>query len=368
MKHYIPWVLMFAAAEAVLTLLQFACRKRTIKKGWRAALIAAKALGAIACAALVLGGPVALRPVQIPMVAVYAALLPDAAADALYAAFCALKKKQRAFAPVKILSLVLGVAFFVFGTVNMQTVRPVYREYRSAKLSHTYTVAFAADMHVGSAQSMETTEKTIAAMKAENPDFVILGGDITDDYTTKEEMERTYRLFGEMGVPVYFIFGNHEVVQHAEYMKDGRLHYTEEELVQTMKDNGITVVADAYVTLGDDLLLLGREDAAATALRKDIGDLANPDPAKFLLVADHQPTKAKDNLTAGTDLQLSGHTHAGQLFPCGLMMSLVSYNCGNYDLGNGANLYVSAGACGWRAPFRTESGCHFEMVTLGPEE
>ncbi len=366
MEHYISWILLFAVAEAALTLIQFACRKRTVKKGWRAALIAAKALIAVACAALVMAGPVFLRPVQVPMVALYAALLPDAAADAVYAAFCAVAKKKRAFAPVKILSLVFSMSFFVFGTVNMRTVRPAYHTYRSAKLSRTYTVAFAADLHVGSSQSMATTEKTIAAMKAQNPDFIILGGDITDDYTTKEEMERTYRLFGETGVPVYFIFGNHEVVQHAEYMKGG-LHYTEKELLQTMERNGITVVADEYVELGDDLLLLGREDAAAPELRKDIRDLANPDPGKFLLVADHQPTKAKDNLTAGTDLQLSGHTHAGQLFPCGLFFSFVSYNCGNYDLGNGAAMYVSSGASGWRVPFRTERGCHFEVVTLAPD-
>ncbi|MBR2589388.1 MAG: metallophosphoesterase [Clostridia bacterium] len=366
MKIFFPWIAMFAAVQCALTLIQWLLRKKQIKKSLRIIIIIAKALIAIACAVLVLAGPVFFRPVQPVMVVIYAVLFMDAFAEVIYAIYLACTKKERKFVPLKLLSLILGILFFVYGTVNMEIITPQYHTYSSAKIKEEHTIIFAADMHVGSAQSMETTAKMIEAMKAENPDYIILGGDITDDYTSKEDMEKTYRLFGETGVPVYFIFGNHEVVQHAEYMKNG-LPYTEEELVQTMEANGITVLADAYADLAPDLLLLGREDAAAKELRKDIGTLPNPAPDKYLVVADHQPTEAKDNLAAGTDLQLSGHTHAGQLFPNGFFFSFVSYTRGNYDLGEGANMYVSSGTSGWRVPFRTESHCHYEVIHLQPE-
>ena len=366
MKLYLFWALAFVCVQAVLTFAQFCLKRITVKKGVRAILIAAKALVAIAFAALVLGGPVFLRPVQPLMVVLYAVLLPDAAAEILYCIYLAVRKRPRRFAAVKALSLLFGVLFFVYGTVNMEIIRPDTHVYTSTKLTQTHKIVFVADMHVGSSQNFSTTEKMIAAIRDEQPDAVILGGDITDDYTEKEEMEETYRLFGGIGAPVYFIFGNHEVVQHEKYMKNG-LQYTEAELVAAIEKNGITVLADEYAELAPDLLLLGREDAALPDVRKAISALPNPAPEKFLLVADHQPTKAKDNLAAGTDLQLSGHTHAGQLFPNGLFVSLVSYSRGDYDLGGGSTMLVSPGACGWRVPFRTQAHCRYEVITLQPE-
>lgn len=366
MKLYLWWTLLFVCVQAVLTAAQFLLRKKNIKKRTRAVLISAKALIAIACAAIVMGGPVFFRPVQPLMVMIYVVLFADAAAEILYSVYLAVRKRERKIAAVKVLSLVFGVLFFAYGTVNMQIVRPNAHTYVSPKLTDTHKIVFVADLHVGSAQPFDVTKKMIAAICDEQPDAVILGGDITDDYTEKEEMEETYRLFGSVGAPVYFIFGNHEVVQHEKYMKNG-LHYTESELVETMEKNGITVLADEYADIAPDLLLLGREDAAVPELRRKIAELRNPAPEKFLLIADHQPTLAKDNLAAGTDLQLSGHTHAGQLFPNGLFFSLFSYTRGDYDLGGGKTLLVSSGACGWRVPFRTESHCCYEVITLQPE-
>ena len=366
MKVFFFWTLAFVCVQAALTSVQFRLNKKNVRKTVHAALIAAKALIACACAALVMGGPVFLRPVQPLMVVLYAVLLTDAAAEALYCICLAVSGRRRKFAVCKAVSLVFGVLFFVYGTVNMQIVRPNAYVYSSPKLTSTHKIVFVADLHVGSSQPFRTTEKMIAAIRDEHPDAVILGGDITDDYTEKQEMEETYRLFGEIGAPVYFIFGNHEVVQHEKYMKNG-LHYTEQELVGAMQRSGITVLSDEYAVLAPDLLLLGREDAAVPQIRKPIGDLQNPAPEKFLIVADHQPTLARDNLAADTDLQLSGHTHAGQFFPNGLFFSLVSYTLGEYDLGEGSTLLVSPGASGWRVPFRTQSHCRYEVITLQPE-
>ena len=150
-------------------------------------------------------------------------------------------------------------------------------------------------------------------------------------------------------------------------MKNG-LNYTEAELVDAIESNGITVVADEFVSLAPDLLLLGREDAAVPEKRMDISSLYNPAPEKFLITADHQPIKAKENLEAGTDLQLSGHTHAGQLFPNGFFFSFASYTKGEYKLADGKYMCVSSGASGWRFPFRTEAHCNYEVVTLKPAE
>ena len=303
MKIYGTWIALFFIVQALLTAVQYFTARKLVKLPLRIVLILAKALIAAAFALLVMAGPVFLRPVQAVLTAIYAALLPDAAADLLT---LILYRKKRRFAHLRIASLILGAAFFVYGTVNMQIVTPEYHTLSSPKLSESHRVVFVSDLHVGSSQSFDTTRRTIEKIGAEHPDFVILGGDITDDYTTKAEMEETYRLFGALGVPVYYIDGNHEIVQHPEYAE---IEYTYDELLDALEQNGIAILRDEYAELSSDLLLLGREDLADSSKRQPV---AEPDTEQFLLVADHQPTSIEEHLELGADLQLSGHTHAGQ--------------------------------------------------------
>lgn len=362
MNIFIVFTLWFLAAEALVTLAGLPLRRRSLKPAGRAALIAGKALLAILFAFLVLAGPVQLRAVQPLMMALYVALLADAAADALCSLFFALRKKERSFPAVRTAGLVLGVLFFAFGVLNMETVKPQYHTYTSEKLSEAHTVVFLADLHVGSAQPFSVTEKTIAEIKALRPDATVLGGDIVDDYTTKEEMEATFRLFAGFETPVYFVYGNHDRQGHAQYA--GGRKFTPEELEAALAENGVILLRDAYAEIAPDLLLLGREDMSEAG-RAEIAALTNPAPEKYLITADHQPNDFKNNLAAGTDLQLSGHTHAGQLFPLGLLYPLIGYCVGDYTEGN-AVMNVSPGACGWRMPLRTENGCRYEVISLQP--
>ena len=361
MNIFVLWTLLFIAAEAIVFIVQFLLRKKEIKPVVRGVIIALKALFAIAFAVLVLAGPVVLRPVQPFLIALYAALLTDAFGDAIYSIYCSVSKKERKFGEFKAISLVLGVLFFVYGTVNMQVVLPNEHTYTSTKLTSQHKIVFAADIHVGSAQSMETFRKTAEAMAEEKPECIILGGDITDDYTTKEEMLETFKTFGELGVPVYYLYGNHDRQKHAEYANG--VQFTAQELEDAIKSNGITVLKDEYVELAPDLLLLGREDMSETRAKAE--ELSNPSPDKYLIVADHQPFDFEENIKTGADLQLSGHTHAGQLFPLKFFYSLIGYAYGDFE-NDEAVMNVSSGVCGWRVPFRTDSHCHYEVVYLEP--
>ena len=364
MHPIVIFLFWFFAAEALLTALRLALKKRKLKTGARIALAAAKALLGIAFGALVLAGPVFLRFAQPFMMALYVALLADAAADLLYTVVCALRKRERSFKTATALSLVFGILLFSYGTCNMQIVTPRHHTYTSEKLTDTHTLVFLADLHVGSAQSFAVTEKTINEIKALQPDCIIMGGDIVDDYTTKEEMEQTFALFADFENPVYFVYGNHDRQGHAEYA--GGRKFTEAELEQAMEKNGVIVLKDEYVQLSPDLLLLGREDLTEGDGRAAIETLPNPAPEAYLLVVDHQPGDVKNNAKTGMDLQLSGHTHAGQLFPLKALYSAIGYVYGDYDVGD-AVLNVSAGACGWRMPLRTDAHCNYEVVTLQPQ-
>ncbi len=358
-------ILLFAVSEVIITAVQFFLRKKNIKTSRRFILVAVKALTAIAFAVLPLAGPVFMRPAQPIMMAAYIALLADAAADLICTLCYVLSKKERKFAVSKAVSLVFGILLFAYAVFNMETVKPNYHTYTSEKLQSEHTFVFIADLHTGSAQPFNVTEKTVSAVKALNPDFTVLGGDITDDYTTKEEMIETFRLFKDFETPVYYIYGNHDRQGHAEYANG--LQYTEEEFEKAMRDCNIIILKDEYARIAPDLLLLGREDMTEES-RADISSLENPDPGAYLVTADHQPADFKNNTAAGTDLQISGHTHAGQLFPLKFLYSLIGgYVHGDYKEGN-AVLNVSSGACGWRMPFRTDAHCNYEVITLKPAD
>ena len=261
-------------------------------------------------------------------------------------------KKEYKFKTYSLLSFILCTLFLIYGIINMQIVNPKYLNFESNKLKHDYKIAFMADLHIGSSQSIDISKKTINKIKEENPDFIFLGGDIIDSYTKKEEMIEVLNEFKDFNNPIYFIYGNHDV----------ELTFGASEFEKCLKDNNILIIKDEYVKLAADLTLLGREDDSISD-RIDIEKLVNPYDDTYLIALDHQPFKFKDNCKAKIDLQLSGHTHAGQLFPLRMIYDTRIPAYGTYYNGD-AILNVSSGASGWLFTLRTEVGCQFEIINL----
>ena len=143
METYGTWIALFLIVQAALTAAQFFTTRKPMKVPLRIVLIAVKALTAVAFALLVMAGPVFLRPVQPLLTAIYAVLLPDAAADLIS---LIVYGKKRKFAHLRITSLILGTAFFVYGTVNMQIVSPEHHVLASPKLTETHRVVFLSDL------------------------------------------------------------------------------------------------------------------------------------------------------------------------------------------------------------------------------
>jgi len=76
----------------------------------------------------------------------------------------------------------------------------------------------------------------------------------------------------------------------------------------------------------------------------------------------------EDTAASGADLQLSGHTHAGQLFPLRLIYNLTGYDAYGFYQHGDTTTYVSAGASGWNFPFRTEAQCQYDVIEFQPEK
>jgi len=303
---------------------------------------------------------------EYPFAALYLALVPDISTD-IFSFFISVFRKDRVNHRLKpIMTAVLTAVFTLYNIINMQTITARYHRISSPKLKQEYRLIFFADLHYGSAQSTKTVDKALDEIKDLHPDYLLLGGDITDENTEKEEMEYIYSKISSLDIPVYFIYGNHDRQEKAEE-KLGARKYSEDELENVILSNGINILYESFVEINDDLILLGREDPSHPDKRKEVKDLPSFPQDRYLLVVDHTPYQNDEIIELKADLQLSGHTHAAQFFPIVTIYKILDLNVyGDYYIGN-THLYVSSGISGWALPLRSEEHCNYEVVDLMPE-
>lgn len=129
-------------------------------------------------------------------------------------------------------------------------------------------------------------------------------------------------LFNQLGrltkiAPVYFVYGNHE----------NKIKFTRNKLNHKITKNNITILNDQEVQL-NNITLIGRKDYTNKNQKKTKDyNLTNK---TCNIVLDHQPQGTKENIKNNVDLQLSGHTHNGQMFPLSYSYHLQPDFAGNY--------------------------------------
>lgn len=176
-------------------------------------------------------------------------------------------------------------------------------------------------------------------------------------------MEEICKMLGELGAPVYFIYGNHDLQLSASDV--GGRTYSDDELKNAIESNGIIILRDEYVTIDDDLVILGRDDFSSD--KKSVEDLPEIPSERYFITVDHAPYQYDDIVKTGADLQLSGHVHAAQLFPLSILYTFKVDNIyGSYRMGS-TDIYVSSGFSVWAFPFRTEAHCNYEVIILKPD-
>ena len=265
-----------------------------------------------------------------------------------------------------IFACIVMIIIFAYGTINSQTIKPNYLTLDSHKIKKDHTFVFMSDIHYPTAQFKSSVKSALDEIKKLNPEFILLGGDITDEFTTYEDMKEIYESIGALQIPTFYIYGNHDRQNRA--YKIGRKRFDVDELEKVIKDNGITILKDKWQQVSEDLIIVGREDVSEKQSRKEVRDIKNWPEDAYVICVDHSPYQKEDMMETGADLQLSGHTHAGQLFPLKTIYKpAVKYVYGKYLINNSPYnkyLYVSSGFSGWVLPFRNEEHCNYEVINL----
>ncbi len=234
-----------------------------------------------------------------------------------------------------------------------------------------YRIVMIADMHYGISLDNEQLLAQCKAINAENPDLIVLCGDLVDGDTSKEQMLELYRALAtlESRYGTYYVHGNHDL----PFALDSYT-FTAKELTDAILQSGIHILEDETVQITEDLVLIGRADRSAHLLgrdaRADLDSLfARVDREDYVLVLDHQPNEYDQNRQAGSDLILSGHTHGGQLFPINWIQEAIPFNDGVYGLyalGGNTHAIVTSGFATWNYPTKTAAPCEYVVIDLIP--
>lgn len=218
-------------------------------------------------------------------------------------------------------------------------------------------IVMASDIHLGTIIGSKRFCKIVKKINTLEPDLVLLPGDIVDEDlgpVIKENLgEALKSIKSKYGI--YAITGNHEYIGGVEaaYLY--------------MSNHNVEVLRDSAVQVNNCLYLVGREDRSinqfAGKKRKSLAELLDKvDINKPIILMDHQPFQLNEASENKVDLQLSGHTHHGQLWPFNyITKAIYQLSWGYLKLGN-THFYVSSGAGTWGPPVRT--GNHPEIVQI----
>lgn len=266
-----------------------------------------------------------------------------------------------------IFPILCTVAIIAYGGYNIRhVVRQEYTVTTEKTIpSEGYRVAVLSDIHYSLLDNRQAMEEMAEKISAEQVDVVILCGDIVDERTSKEKMEEVFRILGQIqsNQGIYYVYGNHDTAQYSEDPP-----FSEAELQHAIEVNGIQILADEKVEFENGLTLIGRQDrslgpAAPQELTDGIVE------SQYILLADHQPYELEAKAEAGVDLQVSGHTHNGQIFPIGLFSRILHMDDLQYGMAQVGDMtaIVTSGVTGWGYPIRTEGQSEYVIIHIEKE-
>lgn len=262
-----------------------------------------------------------------------------------------------------IISVIISAAIVIYGYTNIHNIIRTTYTIQTDKLSEDYKVILITDVHYGTVMNKSDIQNICKRINKENADLIILGGDIVDERTTADQMYEVIEALSTIKNTdgIYLVNGNHDLQQ---YSSDKALSDTE--YLSMVAANNIYYIEDKVVEINDEITLIGRQDYSYSD-RADINTLMkNVDKDKYIICADHQPVEYKESSKAGIDLNVSGHTHAGQIYPVGYFIKFMKtadlyYGIKDVD---GMKGIVSSGICGWGFPIRTQEHCEYVVINL----
>ncbi|MGW9177230.1 metallophosphoesterase [Streptomyces decoyicus] len=222
------------------------------------------------------------------------------------------------------------------------------------RAAHGFRIAVVSDIHLGPILGRAHTRRVVETINRTAPDLVAIVGDLVDGSVTDlaPAAEPLRGLRSRYGA--YFVTGNHEYYSGAAPWVDH------------IRELGIHPLENARTELpGFDLAgvndVTGQTEQAGPDYDLALG---GRDPSRAVVLMAHQPVTIHDTVRFGVDLQLSGHTHGGQMWPFTYVAAATNPTIAGLERYGDTQLYVTRGAGAWGPPVRLGAPPDVTVVEL----
>ncbi len=247
----------------------------------------------------------------------------------------------------------------VYSIVEANMVRVRHVELPTPKLHRRIRIAQISDVHLGMSVGRMRLARIVRLVESAKPDLIVSTGDLVD--SSLHGSEQLAGLLEGMEAPLgkFAVTGNHEYYAGLP------------QALEFTRRAGFEMLRDRLVRVTDGLTIAGFDDPAEMwggGRRPDQeAVLRGADPDDFVLALYHRPPRRPDPMPL-RDLQLSGHTHNGQIFPFTVFIWLYyAYPCGLSEPSPGHYLYTSRGTGTWGPPMRFLNPPEVTVIDLVPE-
>lgn len=243
----------------------------------------------------------------------------------------------------------LGYGYYNFKHPKTKTIDITIN--KKAEVPSLKVVAIS-DIHLGFGTDKAALSNYVKLINAQNPDLVLIGGDLIDNSVEPLRTEKMNEELDLLEAPlgVYMALGNHEYISGIK------------ESIDFIKSTSIRILSDSLITLPNDIQLIGRDDRHNHHRQSLDLIVQKADTSKPIILIDHQPYNLEETVKSGVDLQFSGHTHQGQVWPMSLLTKYLFDISYGYDKRGNTHFYVSSGLSLWGPPFRI--GTNSELVVF----
>ncbi len=196
-------------------------------------------------------------------------------------------------------------------------------------------IAMVGDLHLGYLINRDDAQRMVDLIVEQKPDLILFVGDLLDSSIEPVQEERMDEELRRLHAPlgVYSCTGNHEY------------RYEAERKIQWLNDAGITMLRDSAVLIDSAFYVVGREDFVFSDRLplSEILNRQNVNVSRPVIVLNHNPNDLDEEVNAGADIALYGHTHHGQAFPGNIATRLVFEVAYGYARKGNTHVYVTSG-------------------------
>lgn len=237
------------------------------------------------------------------------------------------------------------VSLLLYGFTNSNNIRITKLELNINKKANnlkSLNIMAISDIHLGSIIGRLKINQIATYANKIKPDIILFAGDVLDEEVKMDNNNMAIDAIKLLKAPlgVYAILGNHEYIRSISYAKE------------FYRQNDIPLIIDTAVLIDNSFYIAGRDDLS-NRKRIELDEIINQINKELpVILLDHQPFDLKPAEKLGVDLQISGHTHRGQMFPFNLLTDKIFELSYGYKKKGNTHYYVSSGFGGWGPPVR----------------